>query len=267
MGIKSPEELQSAARMKLKKDMHKGSAARGSQGIQKALTEGGEGTTSVSGDEFGRHQRMADPRAQAKATVRAAKLAKGEIPNETPPMRGKPSHQQYRYKCEREKLEYMVTWDGWMIYHPAYDIAPFELSREDTKKLGINYEDFDKRGLGVYNDASYDDEGVLVLKPGDATQETPMDEVNIPKEDFQALMKRMEDLEAENKANASNTTPPKRWNGQVSKLINEGLLYESQVLVRWEELEEKRTLNKADVQDLIREPAIAEGNNGQESEA
>lgn len=249
MSLKSPEQLQSAARMKVAKDLHKGSAARGAQGIQKALTEGGEGTTSVSGDYEGRRQRMADPRAQARATVRAAKLAKGEIPNETPPMRGKPSHQQYRYKCEREQLEYMVTWDGWMVYHPAYDIEPFELSKEDTKKLGIDYEDFDKRGLGVYNDASYDDEGVLVLKAGDATQETSMDEVNLPTKDFQALMKRMEDLEAENRANKANNAPPKKWNGYVQRLINENKLHEDLCNQKYDEL--GRIVTKEDVEEFI----------------
>jgi len=71
--------------------------------------------------------------------------------------------------------------------------------------------------------------------------------VNLTEEQFNALMNKVEELES--KVNAKESKPVKKWNGQVTQLINKGLLNLEELEQRY--LEMGQELSKSDIEDLI----------------
>ena len=256
MGLKTPEELQALAKAKAHKDSMNGSAAvSANDSTLRMDVFNSPGKVLFNGDAHGRRRVSTDRQALAKAKVRAAMIEKGELPDEAPPMRGMPSHEQYENKCIYQKLEYIVTHDGYLIYHPMYGIDKVKIDDEMKAELKIPADvEFLPEGPALYNNRSiielYNPNPVNVSNDHLAVASpAPVNNggVNLTEEQFNALMNKVEELES--KVNAKESKPVKKWNGQVTQLLNKGLLNLEELEQRY--LEMGQELSKSDIEDLI----------------
>jgi len=238
MGLKTPEELQALAKAKAHKDSMNGSAAvSANDSTLRMDVFNSPGKVLFNGDAYGRRRVSTDRQALAKAKVRSTMIEKGELPDEAPPMRGMPSHEQYENKCIYQKLEYIVTHDGYLIYHPMYGIDKVKIDDEMKAELKIPAD------VEFLPEGNVSNDHLAVASPAPVNNGG----VNLTEEQFNALMNEIEELES--KVNAKESKPVKKWNGQVTQLINKGLLNLEELEQRY--LEMGQELSKSDIEDLI----------------